>query len=180
MNIFRKLFRQTIFDLLLKLGSIGLGIGVITIMDTPIAVAAEEVIFYYGVASQSVSVEELEKFAFLDKKSPALKFLFDFSQQNPQMARYVLNQEIPVEVTLLANVLNSTPGTFFLTETGKVIHPKSKSANVEALRGALIQSASDDNRISLLEFLQNYPTQQVYVDGTVFSKPFKPFNLNFL
>ena len=180
MNIFRKLFTHTISFLFLKSGLISLGMTAITVMDTPMAVAAEEVIFYYGVASQSVSVEELENFAFLDKKSPALKFLFDFSQQNPQMARYVLNQEFPMEATWLANLLNSTPGTLVLKETGKVIHPKSKSANVEALRGTLIQSASDDNRVSLLEFLQNYPTQQVYVDGTVFSQPFKPFNLNLL
>ena len=180
MKLFNKLFRRTIFSLFLKSGFIWLGIGGIMVMDTPIAVAAEEVIFYYGAASQSVSVDELEDFAHIGKKSPSLKFLFNFSQQNPQLARYVLNQEFPIEAIWVANVLNSTPGEFLLRETSKIVHTKSQSANVQALRGALVQSASDDNRVSLLEVLQNYPTQQVYVDGTVFSKAFKPFNLNFL
>ena len=180
MSLFHKLFRQIISSILLKFGSIWLGIGLITVMDIPVAVAAEEVIFYYGVASQSVSVKELENFALVGEKSPSLEFLFAFSRQNPQLARHFLNQEFPIEAIWLANLLNSTPGTFVLKETGKIVHPKSKSANVQALRGALIQSASDDNRVSLLEFLQNYPTRQVYVDGKVFSKPFKLFHIDFL
>ncbi len=180
MSFFHKLFRQTSFAVLLKSASVWLGIGLITVMNVPMAVAAEEVIFYYGVASQSVSVKELENFAREGKKSPSLKFLFAFSRQNPQLVRHFLNQEFPMEAIWLANLLNSTPGTFALKETGKIIHPKSKSANVQALRGALIQSASDDNRVSLLEFLQNYPTQQVYVDGKVFAKPFKLFHIDLL
>ena len=178
MRLFHKLFTQTIFSLLLKSSFIWLGISVITVIDVPIAVAAEEVIFYYGIASQSVSLEELENFAHTGKTSPSLEFLLDFSQQNPQFARYVLNQEFPLEAIWVANILNSAPGKFLLGETSKVVHSKSKRANVQALRGSLVQSASDDNRVSLLEVLQNYPTQQVYVDGTVFSKPFKPFNIN--
>lgn len=173
MSALNKLFKPTIFSLFLKLSLICLGI------DTPLAVAAEKVIFYHGVASQSVSLEELENFANTGKTSPSLEFLFDVSQQNPQFARYVLIYEVPVEVIWAANLLNSTPGEFFLGATSKIVHPKSKSADVQALRGSLVQSARDDSKVSLLEVLQNYPTQQVYVDGTVFSQPFNHLN-NFI
>ncbi len=33
------------------------------------------------------------------------------------------------------------------------------------MRSALILSATDDNRISLIEVLENYPTREVYLDG---------------
>lgn len=52
-------------------------------------------------------------------------------------------------------------------------------ANAKALRGALIAAASDDNKVSLLEVLDNYPTRQVYVDGKLFSKRRRNF-LNFV
>lgn len=176
MSLFNKLFTPKIVSLLLKYS---LGINIIVGINTPIVMAAEEVVIYNGVASQSISVEELENFADTGKTSPSLKFLFNFSQQNPQFARYVLNQEFPLEAIWMANVLNTIPGNFFLGEISKRIHPKSKRAGVEALRGSLVQSASEDSRVSLLEVLQNYPTQRVYVDGTVFSQPFKLLYIDF-
>lgn len=176
MSLFDKLFMKTIFALLLKSGLIWLGIGVTIGMNAPMAVAAEEVIFYSGVVSESVSLEELENFAKIGKISPSLEFLFKFSQQNPKFARYILNQEFSVEVIWIANLFNSIPGQFFLGQTSKIVHSKSKRANIQALRGSLIKSASDDNKVSLLEILQNYPTEQVYVDGKVFSQSFKRLN----
>lgn len=176
MSLVNKLCTKTVISLLVKLGIVSLGIGVIVGIDSSLVLAAEEVIFYNGMASQSVSLKELENFADTGETSPSLEFLFDFSRQNPQLARYFLNQEFLVEAIWFKNLLNSTPGEWLLGETGKTVHPKSKRANIQALRGSLVQCASDDNKISLLEILQNYPTQQVYVDGTVFSEPFKPFN----
>ena len=144
--------------------------------NTSSVLAAEEIIFTYGVASQSVAIEDLENFANTGEMSPSLEFLFDFSQQDPRVARYILNQELPAETTLITNLLNSTPGEFFLGGTSQIVHSKSKRANVQALRGSIVQSASDDNKVSLLEILQNYPTQQVYVDGKMLSKTVENVN----
>ena len=41
---------------------------------------------------------------------------------------------------------------------------------MKALRGALVASASDDNIISLIELLEDYPTKKVYVDGKLLAK----------
>ncbi len=70
-------------------------------------------------------------------------------------------------MTFLSDVLNSLPGEYALFQAGQIIHPKSKPnrALIPSLRGALILSTSDDNKISLLEFFQNYPTQQIYIDA---------------
>ncbi|WP_036479092.1 alpha/beta hydrolase, partial [Myxosarcina sp. GI1] len=47
-------------------------------------IAAEKITFGYGIATQSVSFEELATFAETGELSPALKFLFKYGKQNPQ------------------------------------------------------------------------------------------------
>ncbi len=176
MNLFYQLRKQKLSQLFLKISLIWLGLSVIMGVNTRSVLAAEEIIFTHGVASQSVAIEDLEKFAATGEMSSSLEFLFDFSQQNPQVARYILNQQLPAETILIANLLNSTPGEFLLGETSQIVHSRSKRANVQALRGSIVQSASDDNRVSLLEILQNYPTQQVYVDGRLLSRTVRNVN----
>ncbi|MGL5793925.1 MAG: alpha/beta hydrolase, partial [Waterburya sp.] len=56
------------------------------------------------------------------------------------------------------------------SQTSTIVSSKSERANVKALRGALVNSASNDNLISLIELLENYPTQEVYVNGKILAK----------
>ncbi len=134
------------------------------------AIAAEKVIFKYSGATQSVSVEELQTFANTGEISPALDFLLNFGKQNPFVIRWVLTQQFPANTKLIYDLLNTAPGEYALSQTGNIITAKSERANVKALRGALIKSASNDNLISLMELLENYPTKEVYVDGKILSK----------
>ncbi len=143
----------------------------ITISLSPYrAKASEEIIFTYGGATQSVSLEELQVFAATGELSPALDFLLNFSKQNPSMMRWILKQEFPANIKLVYDLLNTAPGEYVLSQTSNVVSSKSERANVTALRGALVASASDDNMISLIELLENYPTQQVYVNGKLLAK----------
>ena len=134
------------------------------------AIASEKVIFKYSGATQSVSLEELQTFAKTGETSSALEFLLNFGKQNPFIIRWVLNQQFPANTKLIYDLLNTAPGEFALSQTSTVLSAKSERANVKALRGALIKSASDDNLISLIELLENYPTKEVYVDGKVLSQ----------
>ena len=134
------------------------------------AIASEEIIFKYSGATQSVSLEELQIFADTGEVSSALEFLFKFGKQNPFIIRWILTQQFPANTKLIYDLLNTAPGEFALSQTGNVLSAKSERANVKALRGALIASASDDNLISLIELLENYPTKEVYVDGKILSQ----------
>lgn len=48
---------------------------------------------------------------------------------------------------------------------GYSIHTSSNQANRQALRSALVLSANGDNKVSLIEVIQNYPTSEVIVEG---------------
>lgn len=138
--------------------------------------ASEEIIFKYGAATQSVSLEELQTFATTGETSSSLNFLLEFGQQNPSIIRWILRQQFPADTKLIYDLLNTAPGEYVLTQSSNVVGTKSERANIQALRGALVTSASNDNVVSLLELLENYPTEQVYVDGKILAKASRNLN----
>lgn len=134
------------------------------------AFASEKIIFVYGGLSQSVSLEELQDFAQTGERSPAVDSLLNSSKQNPSLMRWILKQEFPANIKLISDLLNTAPGECALSQTSSVVSSKSQKADVTALRGALIAAASDDNSISLIELLESYPTQQVYINGKILAR----------
>lgn len=153
-----------------KTGIVMLLAGMAISLSPSKAKASEEIIFTYGGATQTVSLEELQTFADTGEISPALDFLLNFGKQNPSMIRWILNQKFPADTKLVYDLLNTAPGEYVLSQTSNVVGSKSERANIKALRGALVASASDDNVISLIELLDNYPTEQVFVHGKILAK----------
>ena len=144
-----------------------LGITTATLLGSSKAIASQEIILNYSALGQSVSVQDLETFVETGEMSSSIRFLVGATKQNPDDVRNALTKEISLSLTFLSDVLNSLPGEYALFQAGQIIHPKAKPnrALITSLRGALILSASGDNKISLLELFQNYPTQQMYIDA---------------
>lgn len=138
--------------------------------------AAEKIKFSYGIASQSVSLEELETFALTGETSPALDFLFEFTGHNPEVIRLLLVQEIPIDAVTASSLLNSPVGGYILDRASNIVNTGASRGNREALRGALITSAEGDRQISLLEVWRNYPTKKVVVDGQSWSNMTQGFS----
>ena len=152
-----------LFQASLLLLATGAGIG----MKTTDALAAEEVVLTYSALDQPVLVKDLENFVETGKMSPSIRFLVGVTKQDPEDVRQALTQEIGLNSRFVYKVFNSLPGEYVLFQAGQVVHPRYKPnrAIIPALRGTLILSASDDGKISLLEFFQKYPTKQMYIDG---------------
>ena len=129
------------------------------------AIAAERVLLKYGVLSRSVSVDELTLLAETGEASASLKSLLDTAGEEPETLRQGLTEELEVSPVLLDQILNSSPGEWALDQVGEAIHPPSGRASRQALRSAFVLSASDDNQVTPLEVIQNYPTAEVQVDG---------------
>ena len=164
MSFFSK-FRQQVARCINWGSAIALGTGLMVVLHSSRADAAKEIIITYGPVAQSVTVKDLTTFAETGEMSSSIRFLLDIANQNPEEVRQILTQELEVGMVFLSDVLNTLPGEYGLFEVGQVIHTKSRRANIQSLRGALVISAYKDNTISLLEFFQNYPTQQMYIDG---------------
>ncbi|MDB9374538.1 alpha/beta hydrolase [Nodularia sphaerocarpa] len=129
------------------------------------AFAAEQVVLKYGIFRESISVEELSLFAETGELSRSLRVNFALAQQDPKAIRPYLTTPVNIDLVILDRVLNSPIGNVILDELSQVIHTPSRTADRQALRAALILSASEDGQVTLLEIIQNYPTTNVEVDG---------------
>ena len=98
--------------------------------------------------------------------SPALEMLLGNAKKDPEAVRSSLRRPVKVSQSFLdPDALNSKVGEIILDEVGQVIRTPSGNANREALREALVLSVTNDNEITLLEAMKNYPTPEVYVEG---------------
>lgn len=132
--------------------------------------AAERLYFTYGPLGRSFSIEDLRTFAETGEPTRQLQWYLNLASTEPEDFRKVLTKRIPVSRRLINRVTYSLPGEFALSQLGEVIHTKSHRANIQALRAALVLSIIDDSQISILEFLENYPTSGVYVDGVILAR----------
>lgn len=147
-----------------NLGWMGIGVGSFWGLLAAGALAAETVRLSYRGFGRSVPVRDLEILAETGEVPESMDQLLATAGQNPEDFRTSLTREIPVNLTLLDRSLNSWPGEWALDQVGQVIHPPSGRASRQALRSAVILSAADDEQISMLELLQNYPTEQVVLE----------------
>jgi hypothetical protein len=157
-----KWFRQT--------ASAFISVGMAISLTPNQASSSETVIFTSSGLTQSISLGELQDFADTGEVSPALNTILKYGKQNPFVIRWILKQEFPANNKLISDLLNTAPGEYILSQTGNVVSSRTEVANVTALRGALIASASDNNLVSLLELLENYPTPDVYVNGKILAR----------
>ncbi len=147
------------------------------------AFAAEQVLLKYRIFRESISVKELANFAQTGELSTSLRVNLALAKQNPKVIRQYLTESVAVNPILLDRVLNSPIGNVVLDQISEAIHTPSRKADRQALRAALILSASRDypegsarsnrNNISLIEIIQNYPTSEVEVEGEVLERAYR-------
>jgi hypothetical protein len=87
------------------------------------------------------------------------------ANREPEELRQTLTNEVEVNPIFLSHFLNSKPGEILLDQMSEVIRTPTGKASRQSLRAALVSSALPDGDITLIEVLENYPTEEVHVDG---------------
>ncbi len=129
------------------------------------AEAAESVIINYGILQQSVSVSELSDLARNGEATRSLNRYLKRVNREPNDLQEILTKKIKIDPIVLSKTLNSLPGEMLLEGVSEVIRTPSRRASRQSLRAAIVGSALSDGEIQLIEVIENYPTQQVYVEG---------------
>ena len=135
------------------------------LLFTPRALAAEQVVLKYKIFRASLSVRELTIFTETGELSSSLEAYLDMGKQNPTNVRRTLISPVNVDLIFLDRLLNSSVGNILLDRVSLAVHTPSNRANRQALRAALVLSASDDGQLTLMEIIQKYPTREVHVEG---------------
>ncbi|MEM9136134.1 MAG: alpha/beta hydrolase [Cyanobacteria bacterium P01_F01_bin.42] len=133
-------------------------------LTNPAAHAAETIVMKYGPIRRSLPVSDLRQLADTGQPTRQLRSYLKLAKQSSDSLRDRLTQRVSMSVVSLDTGLNSVAGNLLLDEAGRYIHPPGLHGSRQALRSALIVSAADDGQISLLESLENYPTQTIEVD----------------
>ncbi|MGF1498507.1 MAG: C45 family autoproteolytic acyltransferase/hydrolase [Elainellaceae cyanobacterium] len=125
----------------------------------------KNLVIAFGPLQESVSLAELTTFVETGKLPAGWGFYLSIARVNPEDLRAALAQEVSVDFRFLDETLNSLLGEYALYQVGQIVHTRTRLTNIQALRSTLVLSAVEDNKITFLEFLGNYPTPQLYFDG---------------
>ncbi|WP_293335058.1 alpha/beta hydrolase [Microcoleus sp. CAWBG58] len=140
-----------------------IAIGTFGAMISP-AKATETVVVRKGPLESSISVADLRELAKTGKVPPRLQAYANLlSDAQRSQILGALQAKIPLNVVGLSNLLNTRIGTAILTDLTTVI-PRGDGAGVEALRAALVLGANAPEGLSVLSFIESYPSSRVVVD----------------
>lgn len=118
-----------------------------------------------GPFQSSISLATLTTFVETGVLPSAWRFYFNIAGVSIDDLRLAFTQEVSVDFQFIDTALNSLLGEYALYQVGQVIHTRTPNTNIQALRSALVLSTVEDNKITFLEFVGNFPTQQLYFDG---------------
>lgn len=128
--------------------------------------AAEKLTFFYGPFVQSVQVSSLNVFAQSGSINSDLEFYFKLAKadtKTQQEFRKALTARLNLDPVLLSRLFYSELGEEILTNIGRYIQIPQQGNGMNALRSALIMSALDADGLTLLNFINKYPTN-LYLD----------------
>jgi hypothetical protein len=132
----------------------------------PAGQAANEVVFRYGILRRRLAVVELANFAKTGEESRVLKKYLQMTNSDAESIRQVLNRPVDIDRSTLNTALNNPVANLVLDELGQIIQTPSNDIkeNQTALRESLLTSAAKDNQFTLMEVIQNYPSDEIHLD----------------
>ncbi|MGP1383103.1 MAG: alpha/beta hydrolase [Thainema sp.] len=142
--------------------ALGMGIG---LFWSGSAIAAETVTFRYNELEFGVSTPELRVFAETGEiTSPLIRLA---SRQYPEIAdkaRLVLNQSVALEGKVEKEIGSTIIGSAVLEQLDKLLDDATGQDNTEPIQSAILAAYADDQVVSLVEIIEEYPEDNIVVN----------------
>ncbi|PZV18312.1 MAG: hypothetical protein DCF20_04510 [Pseudanabaena sp.] len=128
--------------------------------------AAETVNFRFNIFEVSASVDDLEVFAKTGELHGAIEMASRFiSESDMATFRRILTERADVPITILSRFLYTSQGERALDILGNFIKTGPNLSGSRAIRAAAVLATADKLKgLSLLSFLQKFPTPDIYFD----------------
>lgn len=156
-----------------RLGSaLTIGLAALVLMPAQRSEAADRIYFTFGPIGRSIAISDLRNFAETGETTRQLRWYLNIANVEPEKFRQVLTQEVGLGRGFVNRTAYTIPGEYVLYQVGRIIHTKSRqgSVQIKAMRSTFVASTMDDSQISILEFLEKYPTPEIYVDGVILAR----------
>lgn len=146
-----------------KLLRIATAMAVICIINEP-TLAAQKIVLRYASLSQSIDVKELRNLAETGTIPESLKsYAKRLSPQQRNLVIEALKTSIPINIVTLSKLLNTRMGMIILSDLA-TITPREDYAGTIALRAAMILGARAPKGLSILSFIEAYPSDRLIID----------------
>jgi len=140
------------------------------------AQATQQVYISLGLMEFSVSVSSLESYAkegTITRELAAYRHYLTPQQQ--EQFRELLTTGSDLDAVAIAQFLYSPQGKTLLKQLGEIIDTKQRQGGFYAIRSALILAAADEGGLTLLNFLEHFPTQGLRINSNEGWQLFKEF-----
>lgn len=127
------------------------------------AKAADRVVLNFESTQVTVPITNIQ--TFVATGEPQTPEFQEFAQKHPKLREILqkaLGKQITFDGRFKERLSKSSVGDFLLNQVDQIVN--SGSPGVQSLRVAFQESLKNDNQISFLELLANYPGSQVYLD----------------
>jgi hypothetical protein len=127
------------------------------------AFGAERVTVTFGPYMRSIDVQELRVLAGSNRATGLIGDILRIAKIKPEQAGAALRSPFAVDGIVMGDLLYTPLGEKILKQLGNIIHPLRSGTKtaVPALRSAVMLSLLDDNSLSPIELISNYPVQLV-------------------
>ncbi|NJK63872.1 MAG: alpha/beta fold hydrolase [Synechococcaceae cyanobacterium SM2_3_1] len=129
------------------------------------AKATERIAIQFGFVGRSIPVSSLAAFAEDGTIDQSLRwYLRGVNPEVQEELRKALTASREINPSEFSQLLHTPEGDVMLRYTGQFIQTNSRDNGARAIRGALVVAASQPEGISLLSFLQAFPTPALRLD----------------
>ncbi|MGI8503639.1 MAG: alpha/beta hydrolase [Hassallia sp.] len=126
--------------------------------------AAEKIVVRYGLFDQSLPVADIRKYAETKKASSDLQsFLGYLKPKQQKQFQEALQVKKSLDIVALNKLVDSPIGKLFLSGASRAIARKDR-AGVPALQAALLLGTKSPEGLSILSFLEAYPSDRLVID----------------
>lgn len=132
---------------------------VLILSFTKLSLAAEKIDFYYGLIEFPIKIEDLKLFADKGQITKQLAFYLNFLEDDKKEEfKKVLKLKYPVNPVIVYRMSRTSVGEKLAKRLGDIIQIPEEINGFYGIRGALIKAATDSKGVSIVSFLENFPT----------------------
>ncbi len=156
----------------IRSGLISLVLGVSSVFFSFSVAAAERIAFNFPPLGQfNIKVEDLEAFVNQGEISAELAYYLDrLPPQQLAKLPEILSTPLEFDPLTIAKFSNSSVGEAVIKNFGKGIRGDIERNGFYALRGAIIAAAFDDQGLTIINLLREFPLSTIYLDLKVLTQ----------
>ncbi|MEM7592023.1 MAG: alpha/beta hydrolase [Cyanobacteria bacterium P01_A01_bin.83] len=156
----------------IRSGLISLALGISSILLSSSVLAAERITFNFSPLGQfKIRVKDLEAFASEGEISSELAFYLNrLPPQQLAKISELLSTPLELDPLTISKFSNSSVGEAVIKNFGKAIRVDSNLNGFYALRGAMIAAAFDREGLTIINLLQQFPSDTIHLDLKVLTQ----------